>query len=133
MTAQFEAHPALQGYDGILHGGVIGALLDAVMTHLLLHRGIPAMTAEMRVRYTRQVPCDGTMFLSARMKQERPPLYRLCAELLAGGVRCASAEASFIYRGPIGRGGRASASGDRVVHPPQADEQSGRAESVQPG
>lgn len=98
MTALFEAHPALQGYDGVLHGGVIGALLDAVMTHLLLHREIPAMTAELGIRYLRPVPCDGTMFLSARMEQERPPLYRLSAELRVGDTVHATAEATFICR-----------------------------------
>lgn len=98
MTALFEAHPALQGYDGILHGGLIGALLDAVMTHLLLHRGIPAMTAEIGIRYMKPVPCTGTTHLAARMDLERPPLYRLRAELRVGDTVHATAVATFIYR-----------------------------------
>jgi hypothetical protein len=51
VCATFQASPELQGYDGILHGGVIAALLDAAMTHCLFHRGIQAMTGDLHVRF----------------------------------------------------------------------------------
>jgi len=90
--------PELQGYDGILHGGVISALLDAAMTHCLIHRGVPALTAELKVRYLLPVPCDGELRISARILEARPPLYRISAELMRNGDVYATASASFIHR-----------------------------------
>lgn len=41
ILAEFRPIPVLQGYDGVMHGGIVAALLDAAMTHCLFHRGNP--------------------------------------------------------------------------------------------
>ena len=58
VRADLQGGARLQGYDGILHGGVVAALLDAAMTHCLFHHGVVGLTAELRVRYLKPVPCD---------------------------------------------------------------------------
>ncbi len=98
LRARLSVNRSLQGYDGILHGGMVSAVLDAAMTHCLIHMGIPALTAELRVRFTRPIPCEGDLEISARLVEARPPLYRVSAELLSGGEVHASAEAAFIHR-----------------------------------
>ncbi|MDA3925595.1 MAG: PaaI family thioesterase [Kiritimatiellae bacterium] len=51
VEAYFKGSNALQGYTGILHGGVISALLDSAMVHMLFHKGIRAVTAELNVKF----------------------------------------------------------------------------------
>jgi len=94
--ASLRGHPHLQGYDGILHGGVVAALLDATMTHRLFAAGIRAVTAELTVRYVESVDCDHTLALSAWITARSRRLYRLRAELSSEGSVRAWAEAKFL-------------------------------------
>jgi acyl-coenzyme A thioesterase PaaI-like protein len=52
----FKAHEGLQGYRGILHGGVITALLDAAMANCLFLKGVEALTGDLHVRFLKPVP-----------------------------------------------------------------------------
>ena len=45
-----------QGYPGILHGGIICALLDETIGRTLLRENIWAMTVELNVRFCKPVP-----------------------------------------------------------------------------
>ena len=85
----------LQGYDGMLHGGVSAALLDAAMTHCLFHRSVCAVTAELRVRYPHPVPMGRALELRARVTEARVPLYRMRAELTDGDAVLVWAQATF--------------------------------------
>jgi acyl-coenzyme A thioesterase PaaI-like protein len=96
VWARFEAHPGLQGYDGILHGGVICGLLDAAMTHCLFHNGIQAVTADLRVRFLKPVPCEALLDVKAWPISMRSPLYCVAAELLHKDEVMASAEGKFM-------------------------------------
>jgi len=98
VSASFSGQWLLQGYNGVLHGGVVSSLLDAAMTHCLFYRGIEAVTAELLVRYLRPVPLDTQLELSARLLSEHPPLYRLRAELKQGRQTMAYARAKFVRR-----------------------------------
>lgn len=91
----------LQGYDGMLHGGVSAALLDAAMTHCLFHRNVRAVTAELRVRYPQPVPIGRPLGLRARMTEARAPLYRMRAELTDGDCVLVWAQATFCEAGKI--------------------------------
>ena len=71
----------LQGYDGMLHGGVSAALLDAAMTHCLFHRNVRAVTADLRVRYPHPVRIGLKLDLRAWVTEAHTPLYRLKSEL----------------------------------------------------
>ena len=98
VCASFQGHSLLQGYDGILHGGVISALLDAAMTHCLFHRHIEAVTGELCVRFAAPVPYDAPVNLRAWLVHATPPLYLLKAELTHAGAIMASADAKFMER-----------------------------------
>ena len=96
VCAHFRAHPGLQGYEGILHGGVISGLLDAAMTHCLFHHGVQAVTADLHVRFIKPVPCEALVEVKAWLMSVRPPLYRVAAELIHKHRVMASAEAKFM-------------------------------------
>lgn len=98
IKAIFQAHSGLQGYQGILHGGVVSSLLDSAMTHCLFYQGIEAVTGDLHVRFVKSVPCDARMELRARLLKASPPLYRLRGELVIDGQTMAWAEAKFMKR-----------------------------------
>lgn len=96
VEASFRANPGLQGYRGIMHGGVTSALLDAIMTQCLFHNGITALTADLSVRFLKPIPCDSELMLSGRLVGTRPPLFVTTAELMLGDTLMASARARFL-------------------------------------
>ncbi|RPH93770.1 PaaI family thioesterase [candidate division KSB1 bacterium] len=96
VRTRFKACTELQGYDDLLHGGVIASLLDAAMTHCLFYQGIKAVTGDLHVRFVQPVFCNATLELRARILSSRPPLYRLRAEAVLGERVMAWAEAKFL-------------------------------------
>lgn len=98
VIAQFKGRYVLQGYNGILHGGVIASLLDSAMTNCLFQQGINAVTGELNVRYRHSVPCDAELELRARVVSEKRPLFLVESELLMGSKIMAKATAKFMER-----------------------------------
>ena len=96
VRTRFTGRPELQGFEGMLHGGIIAALLDAAMTHCLFHRGVRAVTGDLRVRYVHPVPWDATVDLGARVLVSDRRLHRLRADLELDGRTMAWAEAKFM-------------------------------------
>mgnify|MGYP003729193549 CR=1 FL=1 len=95
VVADYRPPSVLQGYDGIVHGGMAAALLDAAMTHCLFHHGIRALTGGLHVRYKKPIPIETTVEIKARLILSKPPLYRLRAEIVRNDCLFASAEADF--------------------------------------
>lgn len=98
VMTRFKAHAELQGYDDIIHGGVIVSLMDSAMTHCLFHRGIQAVTGDLHVRFVQPVPCCASLEIYARVLSSHPPLYRLRAEIILDQRVVAWAEAKFMQR-----------------------------------
>ena len=98
VRAELSGGLLLQGYQGILHGGVIAAVLDSAMTHCFFHQGLEAVTGELRVRYREPVPCHAKLELKAWIKKSTRPLHLVAAELSCDGKRLAWAEAKFMER-----------------------------------
>lgn len=96
VHTDFKPHEMLQGYKGILHGGVICALLDSAMVNCLFNQNISALTAEMSVKFVLPVSCDMQLHLRAWVEKAFSPLYIMKAELSSAGSIYASAEAKFM-------------------------------------
>jgi uncharacterized protein (TIGR00369 family) len=56
LKTTFVASPAYQGYDGIVHGGIISTLLDEAMAKLAYELGYNAVTASLEVRFKKPAP-----------------------------------------------------------------------------
>ena len=98
VRTRFKAPTELQGYDDLLHGGVIASLLDAAMTHCLFHHGVQAVTGDLHVRFLQPVSCNVSLDIRAWVLFSRPPLYRLRAEMSLDGRIMAWAEGKFMQR-----------------------------------
>ncbi|MGB7769436.1 MAG: PaaI family thioesterase [Verrucomicrobiia bacterium] len=98
VSATFLGHPALEGFQGFLHGGVIASLLDGAMTNCLFAHGCAAMTGELNVRYREPVVIGEEMRIRAWIERSLPPLHSLVAELKQGDCVKAAATAKFVER-----------------------------------
>jgi uncharacterized protein (TIGR00369 family) len=102
QTAEGEIHSTLdmdetfQGYNGMIHGGIIATILDAAMTHCLMVKGIAALTAELKVRYRNPLPAGSRITVAAQLKKERSPLFELQATMTRGTQVIANATARFM-------------------------------------
>jgi hypothetical protein len=98
VTARFLGHCALEGYPGLLHGGLIAALLDGAMTHCLFVRGHRGLTVELKVRYHAGVNAAEESSVRAWLKDSAHGVFQLGAELAQGGVVRARATGKFMTR-----------------------------------
>lgn len=96
VHADFRPHEMLQGYKGIVHGGVTCALLDSAMVNCLFHQNISALTAEMKVKFIQPVNCNTQLHLCAWVEKAFAPLYFMRAELSCADAVYATAEAKFM-------------------------------------
>lgn len=96
VSATFLGHCALEGYPGLLHGGVIAALLDGAMTNCLFALGRRAMTVELKVRYNASVVAAEEALLRAWLENDSHGLFELRAELTQGGAVKARANGKFM-------------------------------------
>lgn len=94
--AKFQGDDTFQGYDGILHGGIIATLLDATMIHCLLDQGIVALTVDLRVRFLYPIPCNTIINLQAWIVTIKGALYAVKAEVIHQEKIMAWAEGKFV-------------------------------------
>lgn len=98
VRANFRSHLHLQGYTGIMHGGVICALLDSAMTNFLFYKGINAVTGELNVKFHQSVPCTAEITVSAFLEKSMDPLFVVAANLHYQNNLMASASAKFMRK-----------------------------------
>jgi len=56
LRTTFIASPVFQGYDGIVHGGILSTLLDEAMAKLSYELGYNALTASLEIRFINPAP-----------------------------------------------------------------------------
>jgi acyl-coenzyme A thioesterase PaaI-like protein len=96
VSAPFIGNCALEGYPGVLHGGIVATLLDGAMTNCLFARGIRALTAELKVRYRAPVLAAEELKVRAWLESSRHGLFELRSEITQGGRLKARANGRFI-------------------------------------
>lgn len=85
-----------QGWQGMAHGGIIGALLDEVCAYAGMTVAMPVVTGELKTRYRKPVPVDHMLTISARVTDQRRSTLTVEAELAADGMVLASAVATMV-------------------------------------
>lgn len=94
----FQTGRILQGYEGLVHGGVLCTLLDAAMTHCLFSLGIEAVTADLNVRFLEPVQSSDELEISARRLSGRGRLHVLEAAIFREGQLLVKASGKFLHR-----------------------------------
>ena len=81
LTTTFVGSPVYQGYDGILHGGIISTLLDEAMAKLSYELGYAAVTASLEIRFKHPVPILNPLHVSGEITEITPRLIRARAQV----------------------------------------------------
>jgi len=77
IVAHFTPGPHLQGFAGVLHGGIAATVLDDVMNNLVSRtRAKLVVTATLEVRFRRPVPVGEALVCHARLTEERGRFFR---------------------------------------------------------
>jgi acyl-coenzyme A thioesterase PaaI-like protein len=79
--AQVVLPKEFQGYEKVAHGGIVASLLDEVMVHALWAKGIPNVTAELRIRFRAPVPVGEPLFVEGRVEGKKGRIFIAKAQL----------------------------------------------------
>jgi acyl-coenzyme A thioesterase PaaI-like protein len=81
-----------EGWGEVMHGGLIGTLLDEAMTRICWEKGFPAVTAEMQMRFRKPVKIGSKTITRGRIDACRGRLLNCSAEMtLEDGTLVATA------------------------------------------
>jgi uncharacterized protein (TIGR00369 family) len=100
IEAKFVPSENHQGYAGIVHGGVLSALLDEAMAKLASSLGgAPAVTAEITVKFRAPSAPGDELLVSGRLTDEGKRLVMAEAVVTRGPVAIAEARAKLLRTG----------------------------------
>lgn len=100
VAASFDCGRQFEGYEGMIHGGVISSLLDGAMTNCLFAKGIVAFTAELKVRFKRPVRIGLPATVKAVVDDSVGALHVVKATLLQEGKVKATGTGKFLEPPP---------------------------------
>ncbi len=95
--AEVQLGTAFQGWQDVIHGGVVAALLDEACIYACRAAAEQVVTAELQVRYRKPVPVGAQVEVRGQLIDRRRRIWLARAQLKVAGVLYAEAEAK-IYR-----------------------------------
>jgi acyl-coenzyme A thioesterase PaaI-like protein len=97
VTAMWTPSAALEGFRGVVHGGIVSTVLDEAMSKAVAAGGCEALTAELRVRFRRRVASGGVYLIRGWIVDRGKRLIKTEAVLSArDGTEHAHAWAAFL-------------------------------------
>ena len=84
LKTTFAAGSAYQGYDGIVHGGIISTLLDEAMAKLAYELGYNAVTASLEVRFKKPAPLFEPLLIHGEITEVKKKIVRARASITKG-------------------------------------------------
>ena len=98
--AEFTPTELHQGWQGVLHGGIISTLLDEAMTYVAYFQGINTVTAKSEVRFKQPVSTQKPLLISATTTRRTRKLLETRATLsLKDGTQVAEGTAVlYVFR-----------------------------------
>jgi acyl-coenzyme A thioesterase PaaI-like protein len=105
LRTEFTPGRAYQGWPGLLHGGILGCLLDEVMSNAAYATGNTCLTASINIRLKQPVKIEVPLVITARIVRHRKKLIetegRVC--LQDGTVIAESTAKQFIAENEAGK------------------------------
>jgi acyl-coenzyme A thioesterase PaaI-like protein len=97
MSATWTPDSTLEGFEGIVHGGVVSTVLDESMAKAVAASGVEALTAELRVRFRHHVVSGNPLRVRGWVTERNKRMVRAEATLLdEAGLELAHAWSSFL-------------------------------------
>jgi len=101
VRAEFTPGELHQGWSGVVHGGIIGCILDEAMSYATLFEGINSLTARMQTRFKRPLQTGESLVITARVTKKTSRLIEAEAEMhLTDGTPVADSTATMFIARP---------------------------------
>jgi acyl-coenzyme A thioesterase PaaI-like protein len=101
VKAEFTPSKFHQGWSGVVHGGIIGCILDEAMSYAALFAGVNSLTARMQTRFRRPLQIDEPLIITARVTKKTRRLVEAKAEMwLKDGTPVADSSATMFVIKP---------------------------------
>lgn len=100
VEGRFGCGKFYEGYESVVHGGIVSSLLDGAMASCILAKGLEAYTVELRVRFRGAVATGIPAIIRGQWIQSAGPIHLLHATLEQDGKIKASARAKFLEGKP---------------------------------
>jgi acyl-coenzyme A thioesterase PaaI-like protein len=84
IFGRFTPRREHQGYEGIMHGGLVSTLLDEAMVKLLWDAGIPAVSARLEIRLLKPVRVGSPVVIEGWVESVKGRLVHTGARLTDG-------------------------------------------------
>lgn len=96
VCCKFKASNDYQGYDDILHGGIISTILDSAMVNLFyLKKGLELKTVRLNLRFIRPILATKEINISAIEDVNMKSFYKAKAKIVIDNLVFARAEGYF--------------------------------------
>ena len=96
-VAEWIPEKFTEGFRGIVHGGIVSTVLDEAMSQAVAAAGLPALTAELRVRLRHHVPSTCLVQVRGWIDSHSRRLIKTEAAITdSDGIELAHAWASFL-------------------------------------
>jgi len=86
ITGRFTPRREHEGWQGIVHGGIVATLLDEAMVKLAAHLGIPAVSAEITVKFKAPAASGEELVVTGKIVKEANRLIEAEATVMRGPV-----------------------------------------------
>lgn len=96
IRGRFTPRPEHQGWTGIIHGGIVATLMDEAMVKLAAHLGIPAVSAELTVKFTAPAAPGDALIVLGRLTKEAGRLIEAEASVERGPIIVAKAKGKLL-------------------------------------
>ena len=97
MVAEWIPESELEGFQGIVHGGIVSTVLDEAMSKVVAESGVKALTAELRVRFRQHVPSGEMICVRGWIDSQNKRMTKTEAVLTSSdGMELAHAWATFL-------------------------------------
>jgi|SRR5690554_1803653 uncharacterized protein (TIGR00369 family) len=93
--AEFKLPAHFEGYDKIIHGGIVAAVLDEAMAKIILHHKIKAVTGSINISYKKPLRPERVYRVWGKILRIRKKIIETEAEISDGEYLYARATARF--------------------------------------
>jgi acyl-coenzyme A thioesterase PaaI-like protein len=96
LTGNFKISNRYQGYDHIVHGGIIATILDSSMVHLFYKRdGLRLKTAKLNISFRKHIPTKNSFVITAIADDTARHFYKAKSQIRIKDTVFAEAEGYF--------------------------------------
>jgi acyl-coenzyme A thioesterase PaaI-like protein len=105
IRTEFTPDKVHQGWPGLLHGGILGCLLDEAMSNVAYATGNTCLTASITIRLKQPIKVEEPLVITARITRQRKKLIETSGQvcLKDGTIIAESTAKQFIAEQEIGQ------------------------------